>query len=113
MHWAGEAVVPGPLVTPGGATRLDTLCVDVPAEDFDRECSFWSELTGWEVRSARVPGYSYLDRPAGQPLPVVILLQRLDAAPPGQRARAHVDFGCTDGLAIARHAGRRPRGRHA
>jgi hypothetical protein len=105
VRWAGEGTVPGPLVTATGATRLDTLCIDVPPEEFERECSFWSELTGWEAVPAPVPGYSYLERPAGQPLPVLILLQRLDAAPRGQRARAHVDFGCTDGLAIGRHVG--------
>jgi len=104
-HWAGESVVPGPLVTAAGTTRLDTLCIDVPPERFDEECAFWSGLTGWQARPAPVPGYSYLERPAGPPLPVRILLQRLDAAPPGQQARAHADFGCTDELAAGRHAG--------
>jgi hypothetical protein len=103
VHWAGETVVPGPLGTPGGATRVDTLCIDVPPERFQEECSFWSGLTGWEAKPARVPGYSYLERPAGQPLPARLLLQRLDAAPPGQRARAHADLGCTDELAVTRH----------
>jgi hypothetical protein len=61
MHWAGETVVPGPLVTPDGTTRVDTLCIDVPPERFQEECSFW--------------------------------------------ARAHVDLGCTDELAIGRQVG--------
>ena len=104
-HWAGESVVPGPLVTATGATRLDTLCIDVPAERFEQECAFWSGLTGWPAKPAPVPGYSYLARPAGPPLPVRLLLQRLDAAPPGQQARAHADFGCTDELAAGRHTG--------
>jgi len=104
-HWAGESVVPGPLVTATGATRLDTLCIDVPPDRFEQECTFWSGLTGWEAKPARVPGYSYLERPAGQPLPAWLLLQRLDTARPGQHARAHADFGCTDELAAGRHAG--------
>jgi hypothetical protein len=114
VPWKGESVVPGPLVTASGATRVDTLCIDVPPEGFERECSFWSELTGWETVPARVPGYSYLNRPAGQPLPAWLLLQRLDAAPAGQRARAHVDLGCTDELAIGRHVelGARVAGTH-
>jgi hypothetical protein len=105
VGWAGENVVPDPLVTAGGAIRVDTFCIDVPPERFQGECSFWSELTGWETTAALVPGYSYLRRPAGQPLPVALLLQQLDAAPPGQRARAHADFGCTDELAVGRHVG--------
>jgi hypothetical protein len=101
VRWKGESEVPGPLVTPGGATRVDTLCIDVPPERFERECSFWSELTGWDTRAAGVPGYRYLDRPAG--FPVHVLLQRLDAAPEGQPARAHADIGRTDDLAIEAH----------
>jgi hypothetical protein len=104
-HWAGESVVPGPRVMASGVTRLHTVCIDVPPDRFEEECSFWSELTGWQARPAPVPGYSYLERPAGPPLPVRLLLQRLDAAPPGQRARAHADLGCTDELAVSRHAG--------
>jgi len=104
-RWGGEGAVPGPLVTAAGTTRLDTLCIDVPPERFGEECSFWSGLTGWQAKPAPVPGYSYLERPGGPPLPARFLLQRLDAARPGQQARAHADFGCTDELAAGRHAG--------
>ena len=105
VRWDGESVVPGPLVTASGATRVDTLCIDVPPEGFERECAFWSELTGWDAVPARVPGYRYLHRPAGQPLPFRLLLQRLDAAPAGQRARAHLDLGAAVDLAIDAHVG--------
>lgn len=101
VRWHGEAAVPGPLVTGGGASRVDTLCLDVPPEGLEQERAFWSALTGWAVRPARVAGYSYLEQPPG--LPVHILLQRLDDAEPGQRVRGHVDVGCADGQAIARH----------
>jgi hypothetical protein len=106
VRWDGEAAVPGPLATGDGATRADTLCLDVPAEGFERECAFWSALTGWDARPARVPGFSYLLRPAGAPaeLPIRVLLQELKSAEPGQRARGHVDFGCTDARAVSRHA---------
>jgi hypothetical protein len=105
VRWQGESAVPGPLVTGGGATRVDTLCLDVPPARLDDELSFWSGLTGWAARPARVPGYTYLDQPAGPGarLPVNLLFQRLDATAPGQRVRAHVDFGCADDHAIGRH----------
>jgi hypothetical protein len=105
VRWQGETAVPEPLVTEGGASRADTLCLDIPPQRFEQECAFWSALTGWATSPARVPGYSYLEKPAepGAALPFLILLQRLDAAEPGQRVRAHVDFGCADDQAIARH----------
>ena len=107
VRWDGEATVPGPLGTAGEATRADTLCLDIPPDGFERECEFWSALTGWDARPARVPGFSYLVRPDGPPaeLPIRLLLQQLKTAESGQRARAHVDFGCTDAEAVSRHAG--------
>jgi Glyoxalase-like domain len=102
VRWHGEDAVPGPLRTDGGASRVDTLCLDAPPAEFERERSFWSALTGWGSRPAPVPGFAYLRRPAG--LPVLLLLQRLDAAVPGQRVRAHVDFGCSDKQAVGRHS---------
>jgi hypothetical protein len=101
VRWHGEATVPGPFRTEGDASRVDTACLDVPPEGFERECAFWSALTGWATGPARVPGYAYLDKPPG--LPAHVLLQRLDEAEPGQRVRAHVDIGCADGQPIARH----------
>jgi Glyoxalase-like domain len=95
VRWHGECAVPGPLTADGGdSTRVDTLCVDVPPEQFEQECAFWAALTGWASQPARVPGFTYLRQPPE--LPVQILLQRLDSAIAGQPARAHIDFGCTD-----------------
>jgi Glyoxalase-like domain len=104
VDWDGERAVPPPLASgdgAGGASRVDTLCLDVPPDDFERELAFWAALTGLETRPASVPGYAYLTRPAGWP--ARLLLQRRESARPGDRARAHVDFGCTDPRARDRH----------
>ena len=104
VKWDSERAVPPPLPAADGATgvsRVDTLCLDVPPDEFDREVAFWAALTGQDSHPAPVPGYAYLTRAAGWP--IRLLLQRRDAAAPGDRTRAHVDFGCTDAGAQARH----------
>ncbi len=101
VPWDGERVVPSPLPGDAGATRVDTLCIDVPPAEFSRECAFWSALTGWEARPAPFPEYAFLRMPPQ--LPIRIILQRLENAAPGQRARAHVDFGCPDPTMVAHH----------
>ena len=103
VRWDGESVVPGPLAADSGVSRADTLCLDVPPAQYERECSFWSALTGWDQRAAPVPGFAYLRGPTG--MPARLLLQRLDGAAPGQRVRGHVDFGCTDEQALSLHVG--------
>ena len=105
VEWHGESVAPAPLaIDGGGSSRVDTLCLDVPPAVFERECSFWAELTGWEPRDAAVPGFRDLRRPAG--MPARLLFQRLDSAAPGQRVRSHLDFGCTDpAREVSRHVG--------
>jgi Glyoxalase-like domain len=115
--WDGERVTPPPLAaevaataagaTTGvpdeasGASRIDTLCLDAPPADFEREVAFWAALTGGETVPARVPGFAYLTGPTGWP--TRILLQRRDSAAPGDHVRAHADFGCTDTGARDRH----------
>jgi hypothetical protein len=117
VRWHGEGTVPPPLPAAdagsagaGGAARLagaagssrvDTLCLDVPPDEFDREVAFWAAFTGQESHPAPVPGYAYLTRAPGWP--IRLLLQRRDAAAADDRTRAHVDFGCTDEGARARH----------
>ena len=101
VSWDGEHVVPSPLPVDGGATRVDTLCIDVPPTEFERECAFWAALAGWEARPAPVPGFALLRMPTE--LPIRIILQRLENAAPGQRARAHVNFGAPDPATITRH----------
>jgi hypothetical protein len=102
VEWHGEQAVPPPLAGNGaGASRVDTLCLDVPPGGFDRELAFWTALTGRGTRPAPVPGYAYLDGPAGWP--ARLLLQRREQAGPGDPVSGHVDFGCTDPLALDRH----------
>jgi hypothetical protein len=103
VAWHGERAVPPPLAgaSQSGASRVDTLCLDVPPDGFDRELAFWAALAGRPTRPAPVPGYAYLDGPAGWP--ARLLLQRREQAGPGDPVRGHVDFGCTDPLALDRH----------
>jgi Glyoxalase-like domain len=102
VDWHGERAVPPPLAGgAGGATRADTLCLDVPPAEFERECAFWAAFTGQQTRPAPVPGFAFLTRPPEWP--VRLLLQRRDSAAPGERTRGHLDFGCTDPDAQARH----------
>jgi hypothetical protein len=109
VPWDGEHVVPPPLAV-GGAdgaaalSRVDTICLDVPPGEFERECAFWATLTSGEAHPAPVPGFAYVDGPTG--MPVRLLLQRLDDAAPGQRVRAHVDIGAAVVAGeVARHVG--------
>jgi hypothetical protein len=94
-EWDGEEAVPPPLAgQDGGASRVDTLCLDVPGDGFERETAFWAALTGQRAHPAPVPGYAFLaPAPAW---PARLLLQRRERAAPGDRVRGHVDFGCTD-----------------
>lgn len=104
VRWHGEGAVPAPLPAAGGAggvSRPDTLCLDVPPGDFDREVAFWAALTGLEAHPAPVPGYAYLTHRADWA--IRLLLQRREQTAPGDRTRGHVDFGCTDAGARSRH----------
>jgi len=102
VGWHGERAVPPPLAgAAAGVSRVDTLCLDVPPGGFDRELAFWAALTGHRAHPAPVPGYAYLDGPAGWP--VRLLLQQRVAAAPGDRVSGHMDFGCTDPDALDRH----------
>ncbi len=107
VTWRGESVTPPVAGDPGGGAlpRVDTLCLDAPPGEFAAECAFWAALTGWEPRPVAVPGFTALRRPRG--MPVRLLLQRLDAAAPGQRVRGHVDLddgGQDLADVVARHA---------
>jgi Glyoxalase-like domain len=101
VEWAEERAVTAPLATAGGASRVDTLCLDVPPGQFQRECAFWSALTGHETRPGPIRGYAILAGPPGWP--VRLLLQRRDRADAGEQVRGHVDLGCTDPDAVRQH----------
>jgi predicted enzyme related to lactoylglutathione lyase len=95
VPWDGERAVPAPLRAGDGATsRVTRLFLDSPSGGFERECDFWSALTGWPVRAAGVPGYAFLDQSPG--LPIGILFQRREQAAPADRVTAHVDFAVQD-----------------
>ena len=92
VRWHGEATVPGPVhLDDGGASRADQLCLDIPAGAFERERSFWSALTGWEVQTGVRSESACLNRPAG--IPVRLGFQRAD---PGDRVTGHIVFACAD-----------------
>lgn len=99
----GEPHRPTPVGWPGGHRSLvDQVCLDVPAPAFAAEGLFWAALTGWELRRGSRPEFSYLLRPVG--LPLRMMLQRLDESTPGQPVAAHLDLACDDVEAeVARH----------
>lgn len=87
----GEAVRPSPVIRDDGTRSLvDQVCLDVPADGYERECEFWAALTGWPLRSGSRPEFRYLERPPGMPLR--ILLQRLHSGSAG----LHLDLACDD-----------------
>jgi hypothetical protein len=104
VRWHGESTVPRPTVLDtGGASRLDQLCLDIPPDAHERECSFWAALTGWDLRSGGRPEFAYLNRPAQ--IPLRLLLQRRDSTGPLDRVSGHADFACARReLLAARHA---------
>lgn len=73
-----------------GATILDQVCLDVPADLWDVEVAFWRDLTGRGLQQATAPGFVRLLAP-GQPR---ILLQRLGE--PTGTVRAHPDLASAD-----------------
>ena len=101
---AGESQRPGvPSVEGRSRTRVDQVCIDIPPDAYERECGFWTALTGWEHHAALLPGFSYTVRP--DPLAIRLLFQRRDDAAPGEMAQAHFDLACDHvATAVAEHA---------
>ena len=100
VEWEGESTVPEPAeFGDAGASRADQLCLDIPAGDFDRECSFWAALTGGSTRSGGRPEFRVL--PRGDRIGVRLLVQRRDESAPGDRVTGHVDFACADRRVLA------------
>ncbi len=79
-----------PVLERDGRTVLDQVCLDIPAEHWERETAFWRDVTGRELREGSVPGFSRLVAD-GQ---LRILLQRLDD--PTGPVRAHPDLASAD-----------------
>jgi predicted enzyme related to lactoylglutathione lyase len=94
VSWQGERVAP----VVAGVSVVDQLCLDVPAALYEAEVGFWVAVTGWPVRATDLPEFSFLERPAG--MAIRLLLQRLVSGPAG----VHVDFACADvDGEVARH----------
>ena len=77
----------------GGYSLVDQVCLDIPAYAHERECAFWSAMTGWSRRRGPRPEFEYLERAGGMPLR--LLLQRLDDGGGGP-CRAQLDLACDD-----------------
>ncbi len=101
VRWDGERVRPAAVRRAGGPVSLvDQLCLDIPADAFEAEASFWQGLTGWPRRRTGLPEFDYLERAPG--LPLRLLMQRTGAGV----ARVHVDLACDDVDAeVQRHVG--------
>ena len=84
---------------------VDQVCVDIPADLFETEITFWEALTGWPLHRSPLAEFAYLER---QPqLPLRLLLQRLGADDAGLGVRAHLDLSTGDERerVTARHEG--------
>lgn len=101
VPWGGESVRPRAVGWPGGQVSLvDQLCLDIPADAFEREVGFWAALTGWPLRASDRPEFRSLSGGVG--LPLRLLLQRLSAGAPG----VHLDLACDlVDAEVARHVG--------
>jgi predicted enzyme related to lactoylglutathione lyase len=94
--WAGDSQQ----VREGSPDLVDQVCLDCPGDVHDAEASFWSALTGWANVPCDEPELSFLRRPAG--IPLRLLVQRLGE--PTGRVRAHADLSCVDRAAsVGRH----------
>lgn len=77
----------------GHRSRVAQVCVDIPADRFDREVAFWRTVTGWPSEETTRPEYHRLRPPAE--CPVFFLLQRLDQSD-SEQVRVHLDIGTDD-----------------
>lgn len=91
---------PAAPVVHGVRAQVDRVCIDVPSGAYDAEYRFWAGLTGWEHRTAKVDGFSYLAHPPGMALE--LLFQRLGSDSPATEAGAHLDLACDDVDAMVR-----------
>lgn len=88
---AAEGLSPAFEGPEGSHSRLDQVCLDIGAHDYETEARFWTELTGWAWKPGSLPEFSRLSARPG--IPIDLLLQRLGEDRP---TAAHVDLACTD-----------------
>jgi Glyoxalase-like domain len=103
VRYRGQSRRPEPVGQHGSQSLVDQICIDIPPDRFDSECTFWAALTGWDLTDGEVQDeFRRLVRPPG--IPYAFLLQRLDDDQP--RVTAHVDISCEDRDGeTARHEG--------
>ena len=100
QHGESTRPAPRPFDQAGCLVLVDQVCLDIPAEGFEDEGRFWTDLTGWARHHSTVrPEFDYLERPTGMPLR--ILLQRRDDT--DGPTRAHLDLACDDVDELVRH----------
>jgi hypothetical protein len=85
---------PGTQHDGGHSSRLAQLCIDAPADVFEKELAFWKQVTGWQVGRSGRPEFVDLVGPASAPLQ--LLLQRLEPDDGDTTTRAHIDLGSDD-----------------
>lgn len=87
-----------PATWPGGRSKVDQVCLDIPPSRWDDECRFWADLTGWElVDQDPDDEFRRLRRPGN--LSIQVLLQRLDDEQ--SVVTGHLDLGADDYLVEA------------
>jgi hypothetical protein len=86
------SVMPEPVAWPDGhLSRVDQLCLDIPAADYDAEVGFWHALTGWPTTpNVTLTEFTRLETPSTVALR--ILLQRIGEGTIG----GHLDVATTD-----------------
>lgn len=101
VRYRGQSRRPRPVGPEGRRSLVEQICMDIPPDRFDSECSFWAALTGWDLTDGAVQDeFRRLVRPSE--IPYAFLLQRLDDAQPA--VTAHLDLSCEDRDAeTARH----------
>ena len=70
-------------------SRVDQVCLDVPAPLFDAECDFWAELIGLSLEPSVLGEFVSLEH--RQDLPLRVLLQRLGAEDHRGQVHGHFD----------------------
>jgi hypothetical protein len=87
-----------PATWPGGRSMVDQVSLDIPPSQWEAECRFWAELTGWELVDKKPDDeFRRLRRPDG--FAIQVLLQRLDDEQ--SVVTGHLDLGADDYLAEA------------
>ena len=85
---------PGTRHDDGHRSRLAQVCIDIPAQEYDREIAFWRALSGWTFSRSGRPELADLMGPPEAPLR--LLVQRLGEDDGGTTTRAHIDLGSDD-----------------